>query len=252
MKQKVPTEVLEEYYELWLTGATASKIQKKLNLSQRKFNQYTPDFLTYCRHQVKFDTRLQMVKGDPPNLVELTLEREMQFLQLISTGIAYDKAALIMNVPLVTVLDYWFKNKIFKAKVGYAIEIVNARAVQSFYKRVCGYEYDGGYRTRTNGVKLIEQTIGRGDNKRKVTKEVPYHSETVVEKMNVIEPDVNAGKFWLFNRMPDEFTVDGQRTNRTNKGKILQWIEEQAELPEKKMVGFDSEQESYDDQHHRA
>lgn len=247
MKQKVPTEILEKYYDFWLSGVTSSQIQKKLKLSTRKFNQYTPHFLTYCRHQVKFDTRLQMTKGDPPDLIRLTPEREMQFLQLISTGVSYDKAALIMGVPLVTVLDYWFKDKVFKAKVGCAIEVVNARAVQAFYKRVVGYKYDGGYRSITQGTKVV--TTGSGDNK--VVTRVPYESETVIEKMNVIEPDVNAGKFWLFNRMPDEFTIDGQRTSKNNRGRILQWIEEQTELSDKKMIEFDSEQERYDERYHR-
>lgn len=63
-------------------------------------------------------------------------------------------------------------------------------AIGSFYKRVTGYEQKETVRERIDG-KLV------------VTREVTRH----------IAPDVEAGKFWLSNRMPEQWknrqTTDG-------------------------------------------
>ena len=249
MKQRVPTETLNKYYELWLSGCSAEEIRIKLKFTISKFNNYTPDFLVYCRHQVKFDTRARLTSGELPDLVYLTSEREEQFIQLISTGLSYDKAALLMNVPLITVMDYWFKNEVFKEKVRFAVEIVNARVVQALYRRATGYEYPGGHRSITSGTKVIEVYEGIGDNKQKIGKEIPYESETIVEKTIVVEPDVAAGKFWLFNRMPDQFSIDGQRTGINNKGKILAWIEDNTKISDNDLEDCDWEQDDYDEKY---
>lgn len=252
MKQSVPEEVLRKYYELWLSGATATRIMKALKLSKVKFNRYTPDFLSYCRHQVKFDTRARMAKGDPPDLIELTQEREDAFLLNVAGGLSYPEAALYMDIPLVTVTDYWFKDTNFKAKVEIATKLINANLTRMAFKRAFGYEYDGGHKTRTSGTKIVERFEGTGKDRVKVTEEIPYHSETVMEKMNVIEPDVAMLKFLMYNRMGDQYAIDGKRTGRDNKGKILQWIEEQVGgLDDKEMGDFDQEQEQYDNKHNR-
>ncbi|MCK5609876.1 hypothetical protein KAR91_48840 [Candidatus Pacearchaeota archaeon] len=248
MKQRVPTEVLQKYYELWLSGATVARIMKKLNLSKIKFNKYTPDFLAYCRHQIKFDIRARMVEGNPPDLVELTPSREEEFLFHIGTGLTYPEAALLMDVPLITVTDYWFEDLSFKAKVDMAVKLINANVKKAFYRRVIGYEYDGGHITESEGTRTVIQ--GKGDDKTEV--EVPFKNFTRVRKINVVEPDVAAGKFWLYNRMPNEYSIDGQRTNINNKGKILQWIEDQTNgLDDQDMENFDKEQEQYDEQYNK-
>jgi DNA-binding CsgD family transcriptional regulator len=247
MKPRVPNEILQKYYELWLSGCSVQDIRESLNITVSKFNQYTPDFLNYCRHQVKFDIRARLTNGELPNLVTLTTEREEQFIQLLSTGLSYDKVALLMNIPLVTVLDYWFKNPEFKAKVRIATELTNARVTQALFKRAIGYQYDGGYKTRTKGVKVVEYK--NKDTGEKLYKEIPYHSETIIEKINVVEPDVNAAKFWLFNRNPEQFSIDGQRTDINNKGKILAWIEENTKMTNNELEDYDWEQDEYDEKY---
>lgn len=248
MRPRVSSEILQKYYDLWLSGITPAKIRQKLKLSKQKFNDYTPDFLNYCRHQVKFETRRRLTLDGKPQLVELTPEREAEFIGLVSSGLSYDKAALVMDVPLVTVIDYWFKDDRFKSRVEMATELVNVRAVQAFYKRVVGYEYDGGYRSITRGTKVVERYEGKGRSRRKIVEEVPYSTETIIEKINVVEPDVTAGKFWLFNKLPDEFSLDGQRTNINNKGKILQWIEDEvSSVSDEQINEFNDKQKEYDD-----
>ena len=61
--------------------------------------------------------------------------------------------------------------------------IPNMKALGSFFKRVEGYEYE------------------------EVTKEPGKDGKLVVTKKvkKVMPPDVEAGKFWLKNRMPEEF-----------------------------------------------
>ncbi len=246
---KAPNPVLNKYYELWLSGSTAEQIRKSLNLSTPQYNKYTPDFLAYCRHKIKFDTRAQLTNGYTPNLVKLTTTRENEFLQLIASGLSYDKAALVMNVPLVTIMDYWFKDTNFKRKARIAAEMTNTKVLQAFYKRAVGYQYDGGHRSVTRGIKIVEVFEGEGKNREKVIKEVPYESETTVYKINVVEPDVTAGKFWLFNRMPDKFSIDGQRTDMNNKGAILQWIEENTKITQDDIDTYDWEQDEYDNEY---
>jgi len=197
---------------------------------------------------VKYDIRAQLTQGDEPDLVKLTPTRAEEFLLHIGVGLSYPDAALIMDVPLITVTDYWFKDLHFKAKVDRAVTLMNANVVRAIYKRATGYQYDGGHRTESNGTR----TVTEGAGKDKTEKEIPFHNVTEISKINVVEPDVNAAKFWAVNRMPDQFSVDGQRTNINNKGKILQWIEEQTEgLDDKEMNGYDKEQAEYDAQYHR-
>lgn len=248
MKPRVSLEVLQRYYDLWLIGATSSIIRKKLKLSIAKFKEYAPDFLVYCRHQIKHDIRIRLTQGGEPDLVKLTQTRAEEFLFHIGTGLSYPEAALVMDIPLITVTDFWFKDVMFKAKVDQAVKIINANVVRAIYRRATGYEYDGGHTTETHGSRVVSE--GKGDDK--VERETPFHNITTVRKINVIEPDVNAAKFWAFNRMPDQFSIDGQRTNINNKGKILQWIEDQTQdLGDTDMEDFDKEQKEYDDKHHK-
>ena len=153
-----------------------------------------------------------------------------------------------MDIPLITVTDFWFKDLHFKAKVDQAVKLINANVKRAIYRRATGYEYDGGYTTESSGTRTV--TEGKGEDK--VEREVPFHNITTIRKINVVEPDVNAAKFWLFNRCPDDFSIDGQRTNINNKGKILQWIEDQAAgLDDKTMADYDKGQNEYDVKYHK-
>lgn len=248
MKQRISSVILQMYYDLWLSGATPSIIRKKLKLSVAKFKEYAPDFLTYCRHQIKYDTRIQLTKDVEPDLVKLTPARVEEFLFHIGTSLSIPDTALIMGIPLITITDFWFKDSCFKAKVDHAVLLVNANVKRALYRRATGYEYDGGHITETRGTRTVTEGVGKD----KIEKEIPFHNVTEIRKINVVEPDVNASKFWLYNRVPDEFSVDGQRTNINNKGKILQWIEEQTQdVDDKGMDNFDKEQDVYDKKYNR-
>lgn len=237
MQPRVPEKVLKKYYELWLKGVPLQKIKVRLKMDTRKFNQLTPDFLAYCRHQIKFDTRANLANGDLPDFVKLTPERADDFVEYISAGLDYPTAAKIMNVPIVTVLEVWFKDKVFKDRVETAVELTNARVVMALYRSAIGYEF-----------KYNETSVTDGTNK----DGEPYSSETITRKTKHFPPNVAAGKFWVFNRDPDNWTIDGERIRGHNKGKILEFIQEQIEdVGDDKMNKFDKEQEKFDERYYK-
>lgn len=236
---KVNKDVLESYYKLWLSGKTPSQIKKLLKLTDRNYKSLLPDFLSFCRHKIQFESRdVLTIKNKSLVKIELTYEKEILFLQYVASGLSYDDAALLMDVPLATVFNFWFlENPAFKLRCEKVTKFITVQATMALYKRVVGYDVDYEKKSESSG------TNKDGE---------PFSSETVTTGATHIPPDVNAAKFWLFNRDPASWTIDGMRTGKGQKGKILEFIEAQGEtLTEDEMKNYDDEQTAFDDQHHK-
>lgn len=234
MQPAVSEKLLESYYQLWLKGLTPAQMANKLKLSLKSFNSLTPHFLTYCRHKVKFETREKLAEKGEPVLIELTDERKKEFVELVSSGLTYDKVSLLMNVPLVTVTDYWFKDSIFKSQVEIAVESCNARVVQALYKRSIGYDFE-----------YEEKSSTEGDNK-----EGGFSSETTTTRKKHVPADVSAQKFFLYNRDKNAWSVDGDKPTASGKGKILDYLENlKDDLTAEDENEFDKEQAEFNEKH---
>lgn len=237
MLQRASNDLLSRYYNLWLKGKSAKHIQKNLKLSDVKFKNLTPEFLAFCRNKIKYETRANLTLEGTPVNVELTEEREAEFLNHVGNGLSPDKAALIMNIPFITVTEYWYKDEIFRTKVDSAVEICNAVMVKALYKRGIGYNIDASVTTESSG------TSSKGG---------PYSYETKVKKDRHYPGDVTAQKFYLYNRDPDNWTIDGERAGKNNKAKILEYIDNQTnDIDNEHMKDYDKEQQSYDKKYKR-
>jgi DNA-binding CsgD family transcriptional regulator len=236
---KANKDVLESYYKLWLSGKTPSQIKKLLKLTDRNYKSLLPDFLSFCRHKIQFEPRDALaVKNKSLVKIELTKEREIQFLQYVASGLSYDDAALLMDVPLATVFNFWFlESPAFKLRCEKVTKFITVQATMALYKRVVGYDVPYEKTSKSSGINKDGE---------------PFDSETVTTGATHIAPDVNAAKFWLFNRDPANWTIDGMRTGKGQKGKILEFIEAQGEtLTEDEMRNYDDAQAVFDDQHHK-
>ena len=213
MKQ-TKTEILEKYYQLWKNGINPSDIQKELDLPDKKFIALTQDFLAYCRHHSNFD------EEDTPlskQTVDLTDDIKKEFIRYALTGLAYDKISQILNVSMVTILDHWFKkNPEFKRDVDNAIMKADANVQMALHERAIG-GIEAPTTTVTTTSEIIKNEKGE---KEEVTQKVESKS------VRFIAGDVNAQKFWLINRKPDEFSLDGIGNRGHSKGKILDAIDE--------------------------
>lgn len=224
---------LELYYELWLAGKNLNQILNKLKkdgftlrMTRKKLLDWTPTFLTYCRERVKKETRDRLAQGKKADLLKLTEDRERQFLDYVSAGLSFADAAEMMNIPLITVMDFWFKdNPIFHAQARSAARFQNVKVTQALYKRAVGFTYKE--RSTTSGVNTGK--LG------------PMEIDTTTEVMKTVPGAISAQKFWLINREPDLWTLDGTNPAKNNKGKILEAIDMMAEIDEVDLEAMDNE-----------
>lgn len=236
---KTNKDVLEAYYKLWLAGKTPSQIKKLLKLTDKNYKKLLPDFLSICRHQIQFEPRAVLtLKNKSLVKIELTEEKQIEFLHYVSSGLSYEDAALLMDVPLATVFNFWFlENPTFKLRCEKVSKFINVQATLSLFKRVKGYDVPYEKTSKSSGTNKDGEA---------------FDSETVTTGSTHIAPDVNAAKFWLYNRDPANWTIDGMRTGKGQKGKILEFIEAQGEtLTEDEIKNYDNAQTVFDDQHHK-
>jgi len=234
MQPRISETILESYYEYWLKGIKPLAIMEKLKLTKRKFNELTPDFLTYCRHRLKFDTRESLTTKGEPVLIELTDDRKKDFLEWILSGLPYDKAALMMNIPLITVTDFWFKDVNFKTMVDIASETSVANMTKALFKRGIGYNLPCREVSTTKGV---------------TAEGVTFDSETTTKKIKHYPGDVAAQKFFLYNRAPDKWSIDGAKSSGSSKGKIIAYIDSLANLKDDLLDKFDEDQKAFDEKY---
>jgi hypothetical protein len=157
------------------------------------------------------------------SLLNLTEVLRETFLDLIRNGIPVDKAARSMNVPLITVLEIWFQDPIFKAEVDFAVEMANVEITKALYKKAKGYR---SYKKSTTKTKTTGRISENGS--------ILPDSETIstTESEEDVSGNVEAQKFWLINKSPESWNLDGSAMKSNNKGAILSAIDKMTEMTE--------------------
>ena len=215
---KLPDEyLLRAYYELWSTGHTVSGIIEQLGIDEAQYKKWEPYFFWACRNE----NRHRVVEGITP--LQLTEGLRSNFLDFIRTGIPVDKAARAMNVPLTTVLEVWFQDPVFKAEVDFAVDMANVEITQSLFKRAKGFK---AYRKSTT------KTTAKGRVSETGTPLPDYESTATTESEEDIAGNVEAQKFWLINKSPEGWNLDGSAMKSNNKGAILSAIDKMTEMTE--------------------
>jgi hypothetical protein len=222
--QKPPPYVLQLYYENWKRGKTDSAILVSINeelqldgsppISRADYRKTTPFFFNYTRQRVYQETLAGTF------VLEKTEEIEDKFVEYVTAGVPYDKAARLMNIPMNTLMDIWFKDPIFKARVDYAVEFANTAVTMALFKRATGYK-----------VLLRSHTKGKNAEGNGV-----LETETVREEH--IMPSVEAAKFWLVNKSGGKWSLNGESSKIGNKAKILEAIEDMTELTDTDMAAL--------------
>jgi hypothetical protein len=228
----ISKELLDQYYELWKKGHSASTIRTQLKLSEPQFKDRQPYFLHHCRLKNREDFREGMVNGNYNHLT-LSPERKNEFLHLMAGGLSYDKAALIMDVPLPTIMDVWFKeDPVFKTQVDNIQHLMTARVVRALYKKATGNKYITRSTSRTKG----QSEKGMVD------------TVTVTKSEKVVEPDFASIKFWLINNDPEHYSETGQKGKGGDVGSILGGIQKAIEAGSSEELDnkFDQEQKNFD------
>lgn len=243
-------EALSLYYDLWIKGSTFSKICQELrktgwitekgNIRYRTMAKFkerilelTPYFLLYCRDRVSKETRHSLANEGEAIEIALTPQRREELLSHLGSGLDLATASLLMNIPLPTITDQWFKeDPTLQMHCKYAAEINNAEVVKALFKRAKGYTYVEQSETNSSG-----DNLPRKDSEGNVGG--CYTSKTVTLKH--IEGNVTAQKFWLVNKLPEEWTMDGTNPSKNNKGKILEALEALTASTEEELKEMDHE-----------
>lgn len=212
-------EACETYYKLWKKGASESELQIAVGLSSERFEKQVPQFLAYCRHHNKHDTRESLVNGEPPDHIKLTPERREEFLNYAVGGMSMERAAKAMNVPIPTVLEVWFvSDPLLKEEMAMSSEKADAKMQLALYKRGTGYSY----LSKQKSVVRNKITADRREELKLSDSDHGYiTTETLMETEKQVAGDVNAQKFWLINKNPDKWTLDGEGNKESNKGALL-------------------------------
>jgi len=205
-------QALKKYYELWKQGKTNEEIMKALDISKGVLDGLAPELLTYCRKAIKEETRISLTKGNLPDGMKLTPARRKEFIENMEAGCSVQESALLMNVPLVTVMDVWFvEDPDFKHLADTAQMRANTEAVKALIKRAQGYDLPIATKTVTEG--MLD----------KMGREMTVTSTTKTKKH--VEPSVKALEVYLYNRLPEKFSKDGAGSITGAKGKLLMALE---------------------------
>lgn len=198
---------IELYYDKWREGLDQEEIRQYLEMDEKSFRQLTPHFLAYVREK-QFNTPVRT----PEVSIPLTPERRQKFLQFMSIGKNHAQAAELINVPLPTVYEVWFKeDPEFKNECLVASKRALADIEISLYTKAKGYDTKIKTTTKTTGC----------DKEGRPTESA---TESITEKH--VPADTNAIKFFLTNNMPDKYSLDGEQNKAQNKGAILEALDE--------------------------
>ena len=223
----VDKTILEKYYELWRTGADDNQMLSQLGITQRKFEEYAPAFLNYVRHRATHETRKSLTENGTPAQIEATLERKAKLLEYLAAGLDIQKATKVMGIPLATLTEQWYKDDaMFKIRCEEAAILSNVEVVMALKKRSTGYKFT--QTTITETVSALRNS--NGEKITRVNEETGEEEEvqdviTVTSKTNKdVLPETNAIKFYLVNRDPENWTLDGLGNNDANQGMLLKAI----------------------------
>jgi hypothetical protein len=173
-------ELLAMYYDLWRDGLEADAMISKLaeifpalGISAAFVKRHLPAFHAHCRQQMIRDTRQALVNDQQLPSVALTPARRERLLELVGCGATLQKAADILNVPLITITDCWYADDVdLRAEVAVVRDAYDYKVVAATHKRALGYDLDvretheineeteKGYRRGTNVVTKVQHVPG--------------------------------------------------------------------------------------------
>ena len=201
MVKRVPKTLLDRYYELWLTDLTTRKLESTLrvefpdvSMTKNYFKLHASEFHAYCRHQAQVDTNVRLTEEGQPVEVALTDERRVQLQDYVANGASLQQAADLLDVPLVTITEIWFKAE---PELKRELQVVALRrdllVVGALRRRAMGYELmDRVVKTK---VGIVKDKMGN------VIPGFEDHETVTTERINHIPGSVAAQELYLINRM---------------------------------------------------
>lgn len=214
--KKIPKEILERYVEAVKRGDSDDKIMKDLGYNEKQYARMAPYFLAYFRDYVR---QTWYREGMKESVYPLTWDIEDKFIELARSGLPTDKIARILNVPLPIVMDVWFKDEVFKARVDLAVETANHEVITALYRRAIGFEHDSVTESET-------ETSQSGTSKEGVEVNYSTTSRTTNKSRKIVYPSVPAIELWLKNRAGWVTGNSDIQQGNNNKGRILEWLDE--------------------------
>jgi hypothetical protein len=209
-------EALDVYYRKWLEGVTQDDMiiaLRKFRVKASDLEKYSSCFMNYCRYKVQFESNETLAKYNHALQIPLTAERRGAFVQMAQAGLSIAKISKVMAIPVMTIYDYWFViDPGLRMEIETAADILDAKITMSLSKRAVGYKVKN---------KSVTTTKGTGADGRDVDLVV----ESVTERD--VPADINAIKLWLINRTPERFSLDGSVNRSDNRGKIMEYIEDE-------------------------
>lgn len=202
-------KMLERYYQCWLEGMDSRAIAEKMGIKEEHLRAYEANYMAYCRYTVQFESKENLDKYQHALQIPLTAERREQLIDLIKHGVSIGKASRILNIPIITIYDYWYVvDPTLRVEIETAIDSLDAKVMKALAKRAIGYKVKN---------KTVTRTSGRGADG-------PIDMTVESETTRDVPADINAAKFWLINRTPDKFTLDGNANRSGSKGAIMEFI----------------------------
>lgn len=220
---KCPNEAkINTYCQLVLDGATDEDIRESLGMQPGAYKKAQPFFLFQFRERMKKN----YLTKNPATIPPLTDGMRERFLDCMRAGVAIPRAASMLGIPLPIITDYWFKDESFKIEVDNAVEWSHVQVEKALYRRALGFEHESQTVSRTEGLD--------GEDR-------PISSTTTNTLTKIVYGDISAQKFFLTNREPERWRLDGETGIRNTRGRILETLDEITKADDDEMKVFDEE-----------
>jgi len=181
---KKPSEnVLKTYYTAWIAGKTNNEIAKEIFkqcqdrfISPKEVSNYIkknlPAFHSFCRSKTISDTRKSLSETGEALRIELTPERRADLLRYVSKGKSLEKAADMINVPLLTITEIWFiEDDTLQWELKTIKDKQDIKILEALEKRALGYDL---HVAEINDIaEETEKGFKKGTHIKKTKKHVP-------------------------------------------------------------------------------
>jgi hypothetical protein len=207
--KRPPDAILARYYELWLAGTPSDRLaatlatefdeelkacggpREMLRCGKAYVAKHLPAFHTYCRTKFVEVTNKTLLETGAPAVAPLTAERRAELLHYVGMGASLSKAADLLNVPLVTITELWFKeDDTLQVELNCVRDRHDLRVVAALERRALGYDLPYEETRETNEESSNDKT-GCGDKT----------SSTTVSGVRHYPASVTAQVHWTKNRL---------------------------------------------------
>jgi len=183
MSQKPPKYQLEQYYNFWIRGLETTDIAQEMNVSPEYIKQHEAVFFEFCRQTARIELQESLAGNKEVVKIELSPKRKKILIDLYSSGFPLNRIADYLNVPTITITEFWFKDDpTLKIQCEAAATKSDHDVLKALKKRAIGFRFKSKSVTTTKIKSTIVSTV-----------------ET--ERIQVITPSVNAQILWLINRL---------------------------------------------------